>query len=82
MLRGEPLDALSRELAVEIHRLEKWRDKALRGVESALKEREGDPLQTELDTAMQRIGELTMANELLRRRCNENRPLGSRRSRH
>lgn len=80
MLRGESLDALSRELGVEIYRLEKWRDKALMGLETSLREREGDPVQAELDGAMQRIGELTMENELLRRRCNENRPLGSRRS--
>ena len=80
MLRGESLDALSRELGVEIYRLEKWRDKALKGIDVSLREREGDPVQAELDGAMQRIGELTMENELLRRRCNENRPLGSRRS--
>jgi hypothetical protein len=80
MLRGESLDALSRELGVELYRLEKWRDKALTGLETSLREREGDPVQAELDGAMQRIGELTMENELLRRRCNENRPLGSRRS--
>ncbi len=36
MLRGEPLDALSRELGVEIYRLERWRDKALSGMESGL----------------------------------------------
>ena len=69
ILRGEPLDALSRELGVEIWRLEKWRDKALIGMESGLREREGDPLKTELDQAMRKIGELSMENELLRKRC-------------
>lgn len=69
MFRGEPLDALSRELGVEVWRLEKWRDKALSGMESGLREREGDPLQTELDQAMRKIGELSMENELLRKRC-------------
>jgi hypothetical protein len=34
-------------------------------MEEALKARNGDPLKAELDTAMQRIGELTMENELL-----------------
>ena len=49
MLRGEPVEALSRELGVEIYRLEKWRDKGLSGIDAALKEREGDPVQAELE---------------------------------
>lgn len=80
MLRGESVAALSRELGVEIYRLEKWRDKALSGIDGALKEREGDPLQGELDAAMKRIGELTMENELMRMRFDKNRPLALRRS--
>ena len=80
MLRGESVSALSRELGVEIYRLEKWRDKALSGIDGALKEREGDPLQGELDAAMKRIGELTMENELMRMRFDKNRPLVSKRS--
>lgn len=34
ILRGEPLDSLSRELGVEIYRLEEWRDKALASMEA------------------------------------------------
>ena len=41
LLRGEPVDALSRELGVEIYRLEEWRRKALLGIETALRERAG-----------------------------------------
>lgn len=81
MLRGESVAALSRELGIEIYRLEKWRDKALSGIDGALKEREGDPIQGELDAAMKRIGELTMENELMRMRFDKNRPLPSKRSR-
>jgi len=80
-LHGEPLDVLSRELGVEVYRLEKWRDKAFRGIDEALKDREGDPMQSELDTAMRRIGELSMENELLRKECELRRPLTKRRSR-
>lgn len=69
LLRGESLDSLSRELGVETYRLEKWRDKALQGMEEGLRERDGDPLQLELDKAMKRIGEITMDNELLLERC-------------
>jgi hypothetical protein len=81
MLSGESVDSLSRELGVEPYRLEKWRDKALTGIEAGLKEREGDPLTTELDRAKKTIGELTMENELLRKRCEAKESLRRRRSR-
>ena len=81
LLRGEPLDGLSRELGVEVYRLSEWRKKALQGIDTALKSREGDPLAAELSAAMQRIGELSMENELLRERCRKNGPFGLRRSR-
>jgi transposase len=60
MLRGESLDALSRELGVEPYLLEEWRDKAIAGIEEGLRERQGDPLLAELDGAMKRIGELSI----------------------
>jgi transposase-like protein len=80
LFRGESVDALSRELGVEIYRLEKWREKALSGIDAALKEREGDPIQAELDAAMKRVGELTMENELLWQRVRKPGPLAKRRS--
>jgi transposase len=80
LLRGEPLEALSREVGVEIYRLEQWREKALSGIEEALRDRTGDPLQTELDAAKRHIGELSMENELLRRERDLRRPLPVRRS--
>ena len=80
MMRGEPIDALSRELGIEVYRLEKWHQKALQGIETALKAREGDPLSAELDAAMRRIGELTMTNELLQYKVRKARPLASERS--
>ncbi len=84
MLRGEPPDTLSRELGVPIYRLEEWRQKALTGVETALKRREGDPVQADLDDALKRIGELSMENELLYEKASRlegGRPLARRRSR-
>ena len=81
MLRSEPLDGLSRELGVEIYRLEGWRDKALASMEAGLTRREGDPLQSELDRAMKKIGELSMENELLRKRCEAKESLRKRRPR-
>ena len=80
LLRAEPIDALSRELGVEIYRLERWRDRALAGLDAGLKEREGDPVSDQLDAAMRRIGELSMENELLRGRIERPGPLVGRRS--
>jgi hypothetical protein len=80
MMRGEPIDALSRELGIEAYRLEKWHRKALQGIEAALKARESDPLAAELDAAMRRIGEITMENELLRYKVRKARPLAPERS--
>jgi len=68
LLRGESLDALSRELGVEIYRLEEWRERAVEGMELSLKNRQDDPLASELNAAKRHIGELSMDNELLRER--------------
>ncbi len=82
VFRGESLDSLSREFGVEIYRLEEWRDRALSGMKTGLKSRRGDPVQAELDTAMKRIGELAMENELLYERCRKgNGPFPKGRSR-
>ena len=83
LLQGEPLDALSRELGVEIYRLEQWRNQALQGMESALKKRNADPLTEELKAAKQHIGELTMEVEILRQEKEivGRRPLAGRKSR-
>ena len=54
LLRGEPVELLSRELGVEFFRLEAWRDKALAGIDASLKERKGDPVKAELDIAKKR----------------------------
>jgi transposase len=69
LFQGESLDDVSRAVGVEISRLEKWKEKALRGLEEGLREREGDPIQAALDDANRRIGELSMENELLREKA-------------
>ena len=81
LLRGESMEALSRELGVESHRLQRWRDRALAGIDESLREREGDPLQVELDAAIKRVGELSMENELLRDKIRAAGPLALGRSR-
>ena len=79
LLRGEPIDALSRELGVEIYRLEEWKTKALAGIDASLREREGDPLEKELQSARGKIGELMMDNELLREKMRRPGPLAKER---
>ena len=76
-----PLGLGPRQLGVEIFRLEQWREKAIAGIAASLKERKGDPVKAELDTAMKRIGELTMQVELLEAKRETSGPLGRRRSR-
>jgi transposase len=81
LLRGESVELLSRELSVPIFKLDQWRQKADAALDGALKEREASPAAAELATAMQRIGELSMENELLRSRIERPGPLARRRSR-
>lgn len=66
LLRGESMELLSRELGLPVYKLERWLAKAEAALEGALKEREGDLAGAELAAAYQRIGELSMENELLR----------------
>ena len=84
LLRGESLEALSREVGVEIYRLEDWRDRAVAGLERGLQVRQGDLVAEALDAAKRHIGELSRENELLRERARaaeQRRPLAMRRSR-
>ncbi len=81
LLRGESLDALSRELALPIARLEAWRQEGLAGLHAGLSSRpDADPVQFRLDDANRRIGELSMENELLRIRAARALPFPARRS--
>ena len=73
LLRGESLAALSREVGVEIYRLEDWRDRAVAGVERGLQARQGDLVAEALDAAKRHIGELSMENELLPRAAEQRR---------
>jgi hypothetical protein len=81
LMRGEAAELLSRELGLPLFKLEQWRQKAEAALESALKEREADPAEGQLAAAMQRIGELSMENELLRAKMERPGPLARRRSR-
>ena len=79
LLRGEAAEDLSRELGVPLYKLEHWRQKAEAALDGALKERETDTVTGELATALRRIGELSIENELLRTRIEHPGPLVRRR---
>ena len=84
LLRGEPLETVARELNVTAARLSEWRDRALVGAEAAMKERERDSRDEELLRLKAKLGEVTMANELLEQKIaalEGGRPLARRRSR-
>lgn len=84
LLRGEPLDEVSRDLGVTAATLSDWREDFIEGGRTSLKSRQ--PTQTDEENLRLKamIGELTMRNELLRERARileANLPLVRRRSR-
>jgi Transposase len=84
LLRGEPLDLLSRELGIPAARLTTWREAFLDAGQAALKKQPLDSRGRELARLRQKLGEATMDMELLHEkieRLETDRPLRSRRSR-
>ena len=84
LLRGEPLELVARETNVSIARLSEWRERALAGAATALKERERDDRDDEIARLKSKVGEITMDNELLYAKIaamQGKRPLAHRRSR-
>jgi transposase len=84
LMRGESLEAVSRDLNVPVHRLSEWRNTVLTAAENALKERERDARDDDIALLQAKVGEITMANELLYAKIDKlegGRPLARRRSR-
>jgi len=84
LLRGEELDALSRELGVTAATLSQWRDRFLAAGQASLQSRPADERDDEIHRLQAKIGEITMANELLLERSHQleaGLPLAQRRSR-
>ena len=65
LLRGEDLELVSRELGVTAAELSAWRDAFLAAGEASLKTRPADARDAEIGRLKAKVGELTMANELL-----------------
>ena len=84
LLRGEDLELLSRHLGVTAADLSNWRDAFLAAGEVSLKTRPADARDAEIGRLKAKVGDLTMANELLEakiERLETARPLPRRRSR-
>src|SRR3954454_15737580 len=65
LLRGEDLELVSRDLGVTAAELSGWRDTFLAGGEASLKCRPADARDAEIGRLKEKVGDLTMANELL-----------------
>src|SRR3954465_12676264 len=63
--RGEDLELLSRELGVTAAELSGWREVFLAAGETSLKSRPADARDAEIGRLKEKVGDLTMANELL-----------------
>ena len=84
LLRGEDLELVSRELGVTAVELTAWRDAFLAAGEASLKTRPADGRDVEIGRLRAKVGDLTMANELLETKIGHleaGRPLARRRSR-
>jgi transposase len=84
LLRGEDLELVSRELGATAAEPSGWRDQFLAGGEASLRSRPADARDGEIGRLKEKVGELTMATELLEAkigRLETARPLARRRSR-
>jgi hypothetical protein len=84
LLRGEDLELLSRELSVPAAELSAWRAAFLAAGEASLKTRPADGRDAEIGRLKAKVGDLTMANEVLATKIEHleaGRPLARRRSR-
>lgn len=83
LIRGEDLDLVSRDVGVTAAMLSGWRETFEQAGQCALKSREPDERDEQVVRLKAKIGELTMANELLYEkihRLEETKPFPWRRS--
>jgi transposase-like protein len=84
VLRGEDMELVSRELGLTAAELSAWRAAFLAAGEASLKSRPADGRDVEIGRLKAKVGDLTMANELLEVKIEQletGRPLAWRRSR-
>jgi len=64
LLRGDAIEAVSREIEVPAHEVESWRRQFLDGGLQQLKRKGGDPEDRAIKLAQAKVGELAMKLEL------------------
>ena len=65
LLKGEELGAVSREIQVPVHELERWRRIFLEGATNGFKRRDMPAAERELKRVQAKVGELTMKLEIV-----------------
>jgi len=65
LLKGEELGAVSREIQVPVHELERWRRIFLEGAANGFKRRDTPAAERELKRVQAKVGELTMKLEIV-----------------
>ena len=65
LLKGEELGAVSREVQVPVHELERWRRIFLEGAADGFKRRDTPAAERELKRTQAKVGELTMKLEIV-----------------
>ncbi len=67
LLRGETLEAVSRDVGQPQYRIAEWRDRVVMGIPALLHEGPGDGREEALKEARRKIGDLLMEIELLKK---------------
>ena len=65
LMRGQDLDAVSREVGITAAKLAEWRRVYMTAGEADLKNRESDPRDEKIAHLKSIVGDLTMRNEIL-----------------
>ena len=65
LVKGEELGAVSREIQVPVHELERWRRIFLEGGTNGFKRRDSPAAERELRRVQAKVGELTMKLEIV-----------------
>jgi|WetSurMetagenome_2_1015567.scaffolds.fasta_scaffold501099_2 transposase len=67
LLRGEDMEAVSRETGFQLHELADWREKYMKAGREGLKIRPGDPVNAELQQAKLLIAQQALEIEILKK---------------
>ena len=84
LIRGEPLDLVSRELGGTAATLARWQELFMEGGIVALRSKPSDERDERIEALERKLGQVTMENELLYVKCEKleaGLPLARRRSR-